>query len=121
VNDRLAASTESLEGMLAVRKPRASELATLIRRVVADARSGADAAARLDGWAPGALLSANAAALYTSLASTASDGLVAPLGDRAAYVAAGRTVLAALGGLPDLAGAAREVAQRAGVAVPAQH
>jgi hypothetical protein len=36
-------------------------------------------------------------------------------------VAAGRTVLAALGGLPDLAGAAREVAQRAGVAVPAQH
>jgi hypothetical protein len=105
--------------MLAQRKPSAPEVAGLMRRIVADARYGTDAAGRLGGWAPSAPLGIDAAALYTALVTKASDGLAAPLGDRAAYVSAGRTVVAALGGLPELAVTTRDVAGLAGIEVPA--
>jgi hypothetical protein len=115
VNTRLADASASLVVILGVREPRAAEVATLIRRVAADSRAGADAARRLGRWEPSASLAAEAVAFYTAVAATAADGLAAPLADRAAYAAAGRAMLAALEDLPAIEGATGEVAALAGV------
>lgn len=115
INDRLAAAAQVLAGAQADGRPRAAEVAMLIRRVAADARSGGDAARRLGGWAPAAALATDATAIYAGLVATATDALAAPLADQAAYLRASRAMLAALGGLPAVAATTRDVAGRAGV------
>lgn len=115
VNARLADAATALGAVLAVPQPRSAEVASLIRRVAADSRAGADAARSLGRWNPAALLAADAAAFYAGIVATATDGLAAPLADRAAYAAAGRTLLDALEDLPGIAAATGEAAALAGV------
>lgn len=115
VNTRLAEATAALDLELAARKPRSAEVAMLIRRVAADARAGAEAARSLGRWDAAAPLAAAGSTFYAAAVATATDGLAAPLADRAAYTAAGRAVLAALGDLPEIAATTGEVAALAGV------
>ncbi len=117
VNDRLAASADELDDVLARRRP-AAEIAAVLRRVNTDARIGADAARRLGAWDPAAGLAADASRLYASLMAAADDGLDAPLSKRAAYAAAGRRVRAALRDLADVTAATWEVAVTARVDLP---
>lgn len=57
-------------------------------------------------------------AFYTTLRSTASEGLGAALGNEAAYIAAARQMLTVVGGLGALDQAARTLAAQADVELP---
>lgn len=115
VNDRLGRSASALADILAARAPASSDVAPLLRKMAADARSADAATRRLAGWPATAGFAGAAAALYASVVATAADGLAAPLADDAAYAKAGTRMLAALGDLPSLAAAARDAAAHAGV------
>jgi hypothetical protein len=119
VNDRLAAAAVELDVALAGGAGRAADILVLLRRVAADARAGADAVRRIASWSPAAALAADASVLYASIMTTATDGLMAPLADRAAYAAAGRAVRSVLDGLPEVAAGTTAAARAAGVDLPA--
>lgn len=119
VNDRLTAIAVELDAAVAGGSTRAAEIPVLLRRIAADARAGRDAARRIDSWAPASRLAADASTLYAAVMATATEGLVAPLADRAAYTAAGRAMRSALAGLPAVAAGTRDAALLAGVDLPA--
>lgn len=114
VNDRLAAASAELQAAIAA-KAGAAKIAAVLRRVTTDARIGGDAARRLGSWESGADLATTASGMYATLMAAASDGLSAPLSKRAAYVAAGRNVRAALRALPGVATATLEAGMAAGI------
>lgn len=114
VNDRLAAASAELDAAIAA-KAGAAKIAALLRRITTDSRIGGDAARRLGSWESGADLATTASTMYAALMAAASDGLGAPLSKRGAYVAAGRSVRAALRDLSGVAAATLEAATVAGV------
>ncbi len=118
VNDRLARAASSLTAALAVKLPSAAEIAPVLRKIAADARSGQEGSARIGAWPAAGAYPADLAAFYKAAAAVAAEGLGAPLTDNAAYATAGRRMLAALEPLPAFAAATREAAARAGVALP---
>lgn len=118
VNERLARAAADLAAVLAVRHPSAAEVALLLRKIAADARSGEQAALRVKAWPAAGTFPADLTALYGAAAAVAADGLGAPLADNAAYAAAGRRMLRALDALPVIVAATREVARRAAIALP---
>ena len=118
VNDRLARAAANLETALAAKRPSAADVAPLLRRIAADARSGQEGSARVGAWRAAGAFPADAAALYSAAAAVAADGLGAPLTDNAAYKAAGKRMLRALDSLPAIAAATRDAAARAGVTLP---
>jgi hypothetical protein len=118
INDRLARSATELTALLAARGAGAGEIAPVLRRIAADARTGDQAASRLAGWSPAGVLAADVAALYGSAASIAAAGLAAPLADDPAYAAAARRMLAALKPLAAVDGATHAIAAEAGIPLP---
>ena len=118
VNERLARAAADLAAVLAVRNPPAAEVAPLLRKIAAEVRSGEQGARRIATWPAAGAISADVSALYGAAADAAADGLGAPLADDAAYAAAGRRMLGALDSLPAIVAATREVAGRAGIALP---
>jgi hypothetical protein len=118
LNDRLDASTAALARALKPRHPSSAEIAPLLRRIAADARSGEQAARRIAAWQPAATLADRLTTLYTSLAATATTGLGAPLADNGAYAAAGKRMQKALKGLNSADEMTKAVASLAGVELP---
>ncbi len=118
VSDRLARSAATLTKLLASRGSGAGEIAPVLRKIAADARSGEQAARRLASWVPAGGLAADVTTLYRAAAATAAKGLAAPLADDAAYVKAGRRMLSALAPLADVDAATHAIAGLAGVALP---
>ncbi len=117
VNERLSRAAADLAAVFAVRDPSAAEIAPLLRKIAADARSGEQGARRVEAWTAAGAFPANVLALYDGAATVAEDGLGAPLSDDAAYAAAGHRMLTALDSLPAIAAATREIAGRAGIAL----
>lgn len=118
VNERLAHAAADLAAVLADPDPSAAEVAPLLRKIAADARSGEQAARRVEAWSAAGAFPGDLSALYVAAAVIAADGLGAPLADDVAYAAAGRRMLGALDALPVIVAATREVAGRAGVTLP---
>ncbi len=118
VNERLAGAAADLAAVLKARNPSAADVAPLLRKIAADARSGEQGARRVEAWTAAGAFPATVLALYDAAATVAEDGLGAPLSDDAAYAAAGHRMLTALDSLPAIAAATREIAGRAGIALP---
>ncbi len=115
VNDRLARSVATLTTLLADRRSGAGDIAPVLRKIAADARSGGQAASLLTPWSPATALAADAARLYAAAAASATSGLAAPLSDDAAYVSAGRRMLMALAPLAEVDAVTRAVAGGSGI------
>jgi len=118
VNERLASAAADLTAVLKARNPSAADVAPILRKITADARSGEQGARRVEAWTAAGAFPANVLALYGAAATVAEDGLGAPLSDDAAYAASGRRMLATLDALPSIATATREIAGRVGVVLP---
>ena len=110
VNDRLAGAAADLRKVLAARRPSAADVAPLLRKIAADARSGLEGSARIGAWPAAGALPADIAALYGAAAAVASDGLGAPLSNNSAYTTYGRRMLRALATLPAVTAATRDAA-----------
>jgi hypothetical protein len=118
INQRLATDATRLSVALAMDEPSASEIARVLRALAANAAFGDRIAPDVADWTDAAAVSAGLVEFYATIGGTARDGLSYSLTSPAAYVAAGREMLAVMAGLPTLDAAARSVAEPAGIDLP---
>jgi hypothetical protein len=110
VDQRLAADGAALAASLSARSPSTAEIARSLRALASNAAFGDRIAPDIGTWSVGSPLSSGLVELYADVGRTAREGLSASLNNRAAYVAAGRAMLAVLADLPELDAAARVLA-----------
>jgi hypothetical protein len=115
INQRLTADAVRLKAALAADPPTSVDIARALRALSATAAFGDRIAPDVAAWAAAGEVSSGFEAFYDAVGSTARDGLASSLQNRAAYVRAGRAMLAVMGRLPALDAAARDLATTAGV------
>ncbi len=118
VNQRIATDAGLLQAALTEAKPSTAQIARALRSMSSNATFAERIAPDVADWGPGATVAMELSAFYTTIRSTASDGLGAALGNEAAYVAAARQMLAVVDGLRALDQSARSLAAQADVELP---
>ncbi len=118
VNQRIATDAGLLQAALAESKPSTAQIARALRSMSSNATFAERIAPDVADWEPGAMVATDLSAFYTTIRSTASEGLGAALGNEAAYIAAARQMLTVVGGLGTLDQAARSLAAQADVELP---
>ncbi len=96
----------------------ANELAKGLRALAADAASGIDLTSRMAPWTAAASVQAGLTDFYTTMATTARDGLHAPLADLAAYRSTAKAMLEVVAGLDAVDTASRSLAVSVGLDLP---
>lgn len=119
LNAELAAAVPILQSALAAKDFDAYPVFQALRTVSGNAVTGRQLAAHIGGWSDGSELEANLAAFYTSIQSTASEGLGASIHNEAAYKSAAIAMLQLLGGLGAIDAQLHAAASAAGVTIPA--
>ena len=118
VNQRILADAERLAAAVAVRAPRAQDVAPLLRGLATNAGYGDRFAPDIARWDAGATVSAELTTFYAAIGGIARDGLAASMTNARAYTDAGRRMLVVLGDLPTLDAAARAIASGADIDLP---
>jgi hypothetical protein len=115
VDDRLAASSATLAKALASSKFDTYGVSQILRAMSADAVVGLQMSAHIGAWPGGEALSGELSAFYTTVRSTAAEGLSASIRNTKVYRATGHKMVQLLGGLGALDAHVQEVATQAGV------
>ncbi len=118
INGRIAADGTNLRTTLARKGLSASDLAKALRVLAADAAAGIDLTSRMAPWTAASTVQTGLANFYSTIASTARDGLHAPLSDLAAYRSTAKAMLKAVAGLGTIDAASRALAASAGLELP---
>jgi len=119
LNAELAAAVPVLQSALAARNFDAYPVFQALRSVSGNAVTGRQLAAHIGSWADGSELETSLATFYTTIQTTASEGLGASIHNEAAYKAAATAMLQLLGGLGAVDAQLRDAAGDAGVTIPA--
>ena len=120
VNSRLAGSTTAFESSLAAPKFDVLEVSQLLRDASSDSVIGLQLAQNLNNWSRGAAVGGQLTTFYSSVQSTAAEGLGASVRNEAAYRRAATAMVRLLGGLDPIDGEARTLAAGAGISLPAE-
>jgi hypothetical protein len=115
LNARLSDATSALRAALGAPKFDAQEVSQLLRDASANSVIGLQLAQDLNAWSGGTAVGARMTTLYTSLQSTAAEGLGASIRNEAAYRRAAQAMVALLGGLGPIDSEARQLAATAGI------
>ena len=115
VNDRLLSDGRRLKAALNASRPAGSDLAPILRSIVATASIGQRVAPTIDQWSDAGSVSASLGSFYTSVSSAGEDGLSASIRNSSAYVSASKRVLSLLEKVVRLDAASRALASTAGV------
>jgi hypothetical protein len=118
MNDRLATANAGLRAALAAPTFDSSEVAQILRSVLADSVFRQQIADRIAAWPGSSAVGARLATFYGSIHDTAANGLLASVQNRAAYRAAAIAMTKLLAGLPAVDTALRAAAESAGVDLP---
>lgn len=119
VNVRLAVAGSDLRSALFATDLDTAEVIRLLRSVAGDAAEGADLSGRLGGWRDAASEVAQLRGFYATVRDTARQGLRWSPGDDAGYRGAATAMLDVLAGMDDIDATARDLADAAGVTLPA--
>jgi len=115
VNDRLLSDGRRLKAALDGSRPSGSDLAPILRSIVATASIGQRVAPIIDQWAAAGSVSTRLDSFYTSVSSAGEDGLSASIRNSSAYVSASKRVLSLLEKVAGLDASSRALAATAGV------
>lgn len=119
LNARLRDTTSALRTALAASKFDAQEVSQLLRDASANSVIGLQLADSLNAWSGGTAVGGRMATFYTTVQSTAAEGLSASIRNEAAYRRAAQAMVALLGELGPIDGQARQLAATAGISLPA--
>ena len=115
INERLAASSTELAAALAAHKFDAFAVSEILRTMSTDAVVGLSLTTYIASWSGGTQVSTDLASFYTSIQTTAGDGLSASVRNVTAYRTAGAAMVKLLGGLEAIDAGVRAAAAAAGV------
>lgn len=118
VNQRILADASRLSVALAVARPSGKDIAPILRGLATTADFGDRIAPDIGRWTAGASVSQELVTFYAAIGGAADDGLAASLTNDKAYVAAGRRMMAIVGGLTDLDAASRTLAAGGDLELP---
>ena len=119
VNQRLLTDGRRLRNALDASRPAGSDIAPILRSIVATSSIGQRVTPTIDDWDAAAPVSASLQTFYTSVSSAGEDGLAASIRNSDAYVSAGKRILKLLEKIPGLDADARALAASAGAELPA--
>jgi hypothetical protein len=119
LHGRLATSARLLQPLLGASRLNAAAVERVLRSLAADAAYGANLPTRIAEWDRAAAVSVELGTLYAGIRQTARDGLRYSVANRSAYRAAAESMLRLLSTLPALDAGTRDLAEAAGVDVPA--
>jgi hypothetical protein len=118
VDTRLHDSTTGLESALANPKLDVQVASQLLRNAAADAVVGVRLTQSLATWSGGTAVAGRLTTFYSTVQTTASEGLGASILNETAYREAAVSMVQLLGGLGSVDGQARSLATSAGITVP---
>ena len=118
VNQRLATDGQRLSRALDGSRPAGSDIAPILRSIVATASLGERVAPTIGDWGEAATISSDLGKFYSAVSTAGEDGLSASIRNSSAYVSAGRRVLRLLDRIATLDGTSRTVAATAGAELP---
>jgi hypothetical protein len=119
VNQRIVADAALLASALAASEPSSADIARALRSMSTDATYAARITADIGDWTVGGTVAGEMGAFYEVIQVTASEVLGASLNNDAAYVAGARAMLDVVDEVWALDGAARTLAARVDVELPA--
>ena len=118
VNGRLMSDARRLTAAVGASRPTGSDIAPILRSLVATASLGQRLAPTVGEWAEGATVSGHLATFYASVIRVAEDGLAASIKNNGAYASAGKRMLRLLDDIAGLDAASRSLAATAGINLP---
>jgi hypothetical protein len=119
LNGRLMVGVAALEAVLAEESIDTVAARRTLRLLAADLAIGLDVAPRIDRWSQAGDLGARTRSLYLAASDAARQGLKASLSNQLAYTNAATEMVRLLGGLGPLDAESRELADVAGITLPA--
>jgi hypothetical protein len=119
VNQRLLADGRRLRAALDASRPAGSDIAPILRSMVATAAIGQRVTPTIDDWSAAGSMASSLQTFYTSVSSAGEDGLGASIRNSTAYVSAGRRMLKLLEHISALDADSRTLAASAGAELPA--
>lgn len=119
LNARLMAGVAALEAVLVDDDFDTPAAARTLRLLASDLAIGTDVAPRIDRWSAAGGLGSRLKGLYLDASATAREGLSASLSNAAAYRAAAERMVVVLGGIAAFDAESRDLAEVAGVVLPA--
>ena len=120
IEDRLAASADTLRNQVKGKSVNVPAVATTIRQIAADATWGSDVVDRLDGWPAAAPLRAQLDAFYTSVRQVARDSLAVSINDGTKYKANAKRMVKLLGSIAGTRTAMEALAAANRLTIPAK-
>ncbi len=118
INSRIAADAVTLRTTLESQDGSANDLAKALRTLAADAAAGMDLTSRMAPWTAATSVRAGLDDFYSSMATTARDGLHASLADLSAYRSTAKAMLAVTAGLDTVDASSRTLAATVGLDLP---
>jgi hypothetical protein len=119
LNARLSDASSALRAALVAPRFDAEEVSQLLRDASASSVIGLQLAQDLNAWSGGTAVGGRMTTFYTTLQSTAAEGLAASIRNEAAYRRAAHAMVALLTGLDPIDSEARQLAATAGISRPA--
>ena len=118
VNERLLSDGHRLKVALSASRPDGSDLAPILRSIVATTSIGERLTPTIDQWPEASAVSASLGTFYRAVSTAGEDGLSASIRNSGAYISAARRVVSLLDKIAGLDAASRTLAASAGVDLP---
>lgn len=119
VNQRLLTDGRRLKQALDTTRPAGSDIAPILRSIVATASIGQRVTPTIDDWTAASSVSASLESFYKAVGAVGEDGLAASIRNSGAYESAGRRMLKLLEKIAGLDAESRALAASAGAELPA--